>query len=342
MNAKKCYYDDYCKKFIEISHSLGRPLKTSELNAKNEYSHILPSYRWLVQNCPDKSVKSYNDFLNFLGFKPRYDIPKDYAIKAILKKQKELDRPLMYDDFRNPNGIDEIGISTILKHWGTFNKMLKELNLPLNQEDMTSKQRSVEELKQDIIKLCESIKEKEGRIEIVTLDINECEWCLSRGTYQRYFKKHLGISLTEFIKSIGFIPVKSGMGMIHRFSDGEITTSKHEFEVSTFLRFNGIHYERNVKYNTFIQGYNGHKDCDYVITTNTTKWFVEIAGILDYKKMKKENNIRKRYKKALSEKERMLKENNLNYLIIYPHEISDIGLDEILSPILADGVKKIG
>ena len=61
-----------------------------------------------------------------------------------------------------------------------------------------------------------------------------------------------------------------------------------------------------------------NKDCDYVICANNQLWYVEIAGMLDYDKVSriKNDRIREKYKKDLSDKETMLSDNKLNYKII--------------------------
>ncbi|MDD4738262.1 MAG: hypothetical protein PHF54_03340 [Candidatus Pacebacteria bacterium] len=324
-------YEYYCNLFIEKCNKLGRVLKCSELIGKNKLYLRLPNARWFIKYCPDKNVKLYKDFLNYLELKPGKYISKEYAIKAIYKKREEVNRNLMYDDFRNPDIFDGISISVINRIWGTFNNMLMDLNLPINQENMINKKRTIEELKQNIINLCNYIYKIKGIKNISKEDINNCEWCLHSGTYNSYFKKHLNMSLGDYIKSIGFIPNQSGMGMIYEFEDGEITTSQWEYICTKFFKDNGFKYERNIKYKTFILNYKGNKDCDYVFNINNIIWYVEIAGILDYTRQKSKTYVRNKYKINLEQKEKMLKDNNLNYNIIYPHELVNKSLKEVFS-----------
>jgi hypothetical protein len=189
---------------------------------------------------------------------------------------------------------------------------------------MLHRHRDLETLKSDIISLCNSIYEERGIRNISFDDINECEWCLSHLSYAKYFKEQLGMTLAQFISSIGFIPNKAGRGMVYTFDDGEITSSKWEYKVSTFLRENNISYKRNVKYKDFVSpslNYTGNKDCDYVIDLNGETLYLEVAGVIDLTKQRKENDVRIKYNKQLKEKEDMLIESGLNYRIIYPHEI---------------------
>ncbi len=341
-HLKEKTYEEFCKEFIDISDKLGRPLRVVEIT-----SYGLPTSRWYISNCPDESVANYNQFLSYLGLKPRYEISKEYTIDAILKKYEELKRPLKMSDFANPIG-DEIGISTIKNHWGNLNKMKEDLNLPITQENMMDKQKTIEVLKNDIIKMCKYIKESEGRM-IINLreDVKCYDWCSSLGTYQKIFKKELGMTLGEFIKTIGFIPTDSGRGMNYTFEDGEITTSKYEFLFSTNLRrcslVYGESYLRDVPYGDFIKEYNGRMNCDYVINYCNKITYIEIAGMLKdcqntYKNKPIKNSTKKEeYRLKLLEKERMLIENGFEYKILFPNDFNDGNNISIINELFNNG-----
>ena len=309
-------YNEYCTILIEKCNALGRTLTHTELK-----KYDLPGSRWFVVNCPNKKVKNYNDFLNYINLKPYYSVSKEYAIEAIRNKVDKLKRPLKGSDFKNPS-YNEIGLSTIVNHWGSFNNMLRDLGLPIGREYLAARHKDIEELKEDINRLCAYVYNKEGRKIIMRDDVRECSWCLSPQTYDRWFKQEINMTLGDYIEHIGYIPNKSGMGMIHKYDDGEITTSKFEFKLSNYLRKNNIKYERNVKYSLFIDNYKGNKDCDYVIKLNDKLLYVEIAGMLDETKINKnkDDKIRAKYRLHITEKEKMLKESNLNYQIIYPKD----------------------
>jgi hypothetical protein len=210
--------------------------------------------------------------------------------------------------------------------------MLADLNLTIQQIGRGTLHRDIDTLTNDIIKLCNNIYQTKGIKNISKEDVDNCEWCLDYGTYNRWFKIEYSMTFSEFISSIGFIPNKVGVGMIYEFEDGEITKSKYEYETSIYLRNQNIFYQRNIKYNTFTN-YNGHKDCDYLIIHNGIEWYVEIAGMLDYTKLSQsyEDNIRKRYKKGLNKKISLLEEKNLKYKIIYPSDFKSKSLDKIFS-----------
>jgi len=319
------YYGKYCKQFIEICR-----IENNVVSSKRFVDYGLPSADWFVRHCPDDTVNKYSDFVLHLGLKPNKRITKEHASKLIIDKYNRLERSLKYDDFRNPNGYDEIGISIVNYHWGTFNKMLTDLGMAITRESMFNKHKTIDELESDIWHLCDNIYKIENRLNISYDDIRNCGRCSSPSTYNTYFNKKLNISISDYIKSIGFIPNKEGMGMVFNFDNGEITTSKFEYQVSKYLRDKVVSYSRNVMYSEFISDYNGTKDCDYVIQQNGI-WFIEVAGMLDYTKVKKnkDDKIRTRYKLGIEEKEKMLSKSNLQYKIIYPTELYQKSLDEV-------------
>jgi len=326
-------FEEACNLFIELSNKIGRPLIYREMIGKYKIHPNLPDARWFVKNCLDKTVTGYDLFLIYLGYKPRYNITKEKATEMILNKQKQLGRKLYKKDFDNigRNNNDNISVSTIYNIWGNFNSMLNDLGMEINQENMQERHKTLEELEHDIKELCNFIYKTKGIKNISIDDINNCEWCLNYQAYSRYFRRYLDMTLGEYIKSIGFIPNESGMGMIYEFEDGEVTTSQWEYICTKFFKDNSFKYKRNVKYKSFINNYKGNKDCDYVFNINNKIWYIEIAGILDYTKQKKDTKVRIKYKKDLKNKEQLLKDNNLNYKIIYPHQLKSLPLEEVFS-----------
>lgn len=107
--SKSLKYKEYIELFKEISNKKGKPLKYAELT-NNKYG--LPSARWFISHCPNKTVHNYNDFISWLGYINKYNINKKEATRIIYHMQSKLNRPLLYDDFRNPQK-GEIGIGAI-------------------------------------------------------------------------------------------------------------------------------------------------------------------------------------------------------------------------------------
>jgi len=59
-------YDEYVEVFKSNCEELGRIITSKELT-----NHIfdLPGYQWFSKNCPDVNIKTYRDFIEYLGFK---------------------------------------------------------------------------------------------------------------------------------------------------------------------------------------------------------------------------------------------------------------------------------
>lgn len=323
-------YNKKCEEFKQFC------LENNKVPSIRELTILgFPQSKWFVTHSLDRNIKDYSDFVVSLGLKPNYNIPKETTSRLIYKKANELNRTPMYEDFCGIDVNMDIGINVIKRIWGTFNDMLIDLGFEINQENMMIKSKSIEEMKDDIRRLCRYIEETENRNVIAMSDIDSCEWCLDSQTYNKHFKEKLNLSLVEYINQLGYDTNKCGMGMVYVFKDGEKTTSIFEFDVSTYLRENNISYERNIRYDKFTN-HEGNKDCDYVINHNGKVWYVEIAGMLDYRKVSKtyDDPIRKRYKEGLNIKINLLKSNNLNFNIIYPEDLQTKPLNEVFSFLL--------
>lgn len=288
----------------------------------------IPSLKEIIKipNYPDRAdfrrlFGGFNNALIEFGYKPKHT---HYYSDEELKER--------FIDFVNKNGrvpsIKEFNNSEYPSFWcyqvrfGSWTNAVKAYGYnPIGQKE-------IEELQSDIIKLCNDIFQKENRKIITYSDINNSKDCSSTSTYVKHFKKFLGVTLRDFIKSIGFDMPYSSTGMVHEFEDGEVTVSKLEFKTSLYLRDKNIKYKRNVKYNEFIKEYFGKKDCDYVIYVNNVIWYVEVAGMYD-----ESNNslISTEYAEKLNEKIKMLESNQLNFKIIYKNDFNTNELDEIFN-----------
>ena len=319
--------EDYHSKVEQLKSVIEKEKSVPSSKKLNNYG--LPSVNWFLKRCPDETIKTYSDFIRYLNYIPNKRKTKEDLIPFILTKKHVLQRSILYNDFKEDLNAN---IGRIIRLWGTFNNMLTDLGLEINQENMVEKSRDIETMKGDIISLCNKIYKQEGRKNISKEDIDIDVDSLNSNVYNSHFKKELNMTLGDFISSIGFIPNKAGMGMIYKFEDGEISTSKYEFDVSNYFRDKQINYKRNVKYSTFIEGYIKNKDCDYVVISNNHTWYVEVAGMLKgYSANKDQDYIKKKYKEGLDEKERMLQIEKLNYKIIYPKDIEKKPIDEVFS-----------
>lgn len=292
----------------------------------NENNRV-PSLRE-IESIPDyptrqdfrKFYGSYNNAIKEFGYKP-----------ANVSKYTDEELKSEFERFIQENGrvpsITEFNNSDYPSFWCYQQRFGSWRNAVISYGYSPNNAKTIDSLKKDLVKLCNEVYEKENRKIITYEDINESEHCQSAQTYNKRFKKDLGITLREFLKELGFSMPISSSGMVHEFEDGEITVSRYEFEVSKYLRKNNIKYERNVKYNEFIKGYDGNKDCDYLINFNNKIWYVEVAGMYS----EDDGEISVDYRNRLLQKIKMLDSENLNYKILYPKDFKNKTLDKIFN-----------
>lgn len=321
-------YDEYVEKYKRLSLERNRTVSHPELRLQ-EFD--LPDARWLVKYCPDKTVKTFAEFVSWCGFVSRGIMTKEMAIKFIYKMQSMIDRPLMYDDFRG-TGCYKVPIPYITKYWKTMNKMKEELGLEIIQNSMIDKQISKEEFIEQIILLID-IAKSENRDFITTKDMDNNIDVLDSITLRKMANKYYNMPLSDYIESVGFRMGIKGHGINYDFNDGEHCTSQFEFIFSKYLRDNGFKYNkdyfRDIKYSKFINNYKGNMNCDYVIKYNNKIIYIEIAGIIEaYKTWYYEDRqicrskSKEKYRLKLKQKEQMLKDNNLIYFILFPCDLT--------------------
>lgn len=267
------------------------------------------------------------------------DYSKNEVIEIILKMQSKLNRPLIGSDFKNPT-CDTVGFNYVKKYFGTLNNMKKELGLEIVQESMYAKSPS----KQDFIEECNKIKNlitSQGRTFTTTREIDDSKQCLSYACLDKTSKKYFNISFVEYMENIGVHFSSSGSGIVNIFDDGEKTLSRFEYMFSSFLKNSGLKYNedyfRDVKYSDFIDCYDGLMNCDYVINHLGKTIYIEIAGIIEeYKTWYYSNKpithskSKEKYRQKLMEKERLLKDNNLCYFILFPCDLTIVNFEAII------------
>lgn len=329
MNNYNKSYEEYCKIFIDVSNKLGRPLTLEELDY-GDYQDILPKWGWFKENSPTP-FKKYSEFVNSLSEsinkKSTKRLTKEEATKIILKMREKLNSSLKASDFRTKTSEETININVIRRIWGSFGKMLIDLNLEHGKRHITNREiKTISELQNDIIKMCNYIKETEGR-DVIHFgdDISKFDWMQTSNTYRRRFKEELGITLADFVKSLGFKIAKDGF--MYTFEDGETVYSKYEYDTSLYLRNKKISYEKDVPYKKYIKNYKGNKKFDYVIDINGEKIFVEIAGLYYEKDNKRVNT----YVEEFNEKLKLIESTNLKFKAIYAEDFQNKSLDEIFS-----------
>lgn len=332
------YYDkyiEYLSNYLKENPTLG----LYSMFRKGGQKPFNVDIKWLLKNCPDKNVKDIESFRKYLGL-DSFELTKEECIEQIYIMSKELDRPLMYDDFRN-HEYRKVSINDIRKYWNTINKMKKELGLEIIQENMIDRSLSKENFDKQLLEICEFVKH-DCRTFITTREINKNKKWNNYWSLDRYAKSYYNKSFSLMLKENGINVGKQGSGLNFYFEDGEHTTSQYEYMFSKFLKNNGFVYNkdyfRDVKYKTFIYNYTQNMNCDYVLDINGEKVYIEIAGIIEvykiwYYKNKEITTSKSKeiYRKKLSEKEKMLKSNNLKYFILFPCDLTTENFKNIIS-----------
>jgi len=167
----------------------------------------LPAYKVYSERFGDNLA----DIIELCGFKlsedDRYiiehrcrknEINKEQAINIIYKMQKQLDVPLIYDDFRGSNTKNHISINDIIRIWGSMNNMKEELGLIINQESMIDKMKSKEEMLEDMKFFINQLNRLPS-----TKEINENKNMLNCTAYHRYFG-----GINNVFMELGYIPNK--------------------------------------------------------------------------------------------------------------------------------------
>ena len=238
--------------------------------------------------------------------------------------------------FREFNNSEYPSFWCYQNRFGSWNNAVKAYGYEI-QSDVYN----FEVLKNKLLEFCYNIKNTENRNIITVSDIENCDELPSYSCYRKHLKNN-GYSIRSFLNEYGFDIPKEGRGMNYTFEDGEKTSSQHEFNFSNYLRNNlnlqyNIDYFRDIKYKKFIKGYNKNSNCDYVINLNNKVLYIEIAGILrDYKNFYIQNIIinsksREDYRINLYNKEKLLKDNCLNYHILFPFDLNEEYLDAIFN-----------
>lgn len=319
------YVDIFKQEFIKNGYINGDNLRNNNLG--------IPTPQWLANHCPDKKVKTYNQFIEWCGFKPNVNISKEKAIELIYKMQSKLDRPICAEDFINPKE-GELGIRTIRRIWGETHIMQEELGLQITGKHADKY------TKEEIIKLLDDfldyILEKENRTIITYKDLRNYI-PLDIKTYTKY----LGCPIREYLLSKGFNMPNEGNGLNYCFKDGEKVRSQPELDFSNYIRNKlnlkyNIDYFRDVKYKTFTQC-SKNSNCDYVVDYKGRKIYIEVVGML--KPEKKEtfrtdiynSKSKEKYRRNLVEKENMFIKAGLEYYILFTCDLNDEYLSRIFN-----------
>lgn len=274
-------YTAYVERYKQVSNKLGRALLSNEL-INNQYG--LPSASWLAKNCPDESVKSYDDFVIWLGYESNKLQKDDCDVaRKLIDLENRLGRPITKTDITLKNvGFSDIVVSRI---WGSLSKCKKELGL---MKAIPAQPKSFEYYRELLDVILDNISNSTDRKFISWKDIEDKKYN-PRGTEHKTFTrsfKSAEVDIFAYIKSKGFMMNPSSFSFHYTFDDGERVVSSFEYDFSQFLKSLGYiyqdTYQRDVLYRTFVPGIKKSKaNCDYVININGVFYYIEIAGIIN-------------------------------------------------------------
>lgn len=256
----------------------------------------------------------------------------------------------MYDDFRG-HGCYSVSFSHISRYWGTMNKMKQELGLEVIQPQMIkvtqeSFDKTIQILKQYLL------DNDKNFITISEWNSLNFDGLYKFSSIARFVEENYKMSISDYLLNHGIRMGEAGEGIKNIFNDGEITTSQFEYMFSSFLRKNGLKYNidyfRDVNYSDFCNEYNGNMNCDYVIKHNDNIIYIEIAGIIrGYKSFYYENRIipssksKEKYRQKLKQKEELLCFNNCIYFILFPCDLTEENMQQVIENPTIDLRKQI-
>lgn len=316
------YVDSFKKLFVTTSKGLW----ASDLTRNG-----LPCAAWLVNNCPDTTVKNYRDFCRWCGFEPVKKIyTKDEVSDLLRKAQDQLGHRLTTDDLGN-NGTCHVSEMVIKRLFGSLNNAIEELGLIKDRPPQgPAFEYYADKLKQTLY----AIKAKTGRTTVSWRDIEndlyapEGETHTGHKAYQAAFRRE-GVDLFQFMYGLGFKMNTSRFSYCDTFPDGERVRSAMEYDVSKYLRTIGLKYNqeyfRDVKYRTFLNDVYGRIDCDYVVDIDGTKRYIEVAGIIytvddsadDWRTHQFSSERENEYRDKMVRKERLLIEAGVPFLFLF-------------------------
>lgn len=295
-------------------------IPTSLFMDKHNKEYSLPSRKTFVNKI---GAKSWKDVLLICGIdankakihsmkeKPKHD-DKDFLINLV---HEYIDKYGIVPTLENLETYYGTSLSKYFgDYFGGWNNCLKELGLSLNSVQKYTD----EELDNAFLGFVEEF----GRVPSIR-DFNNTGrpsfWC-----YQNRYG-----SWAETCIHYGFEP--NCRKPHYYMDDGERCDSRFEYDISTWLKSQGITYDRDIPYVDFTNNYNGKMNCDYRFTLdNGQVWYVEMAGFIDTDDFTKLTSREEElYFFKLKYKKKLFRENNLNYKIFHPSDLKNYTMEEL-------------
>ena len=320
-------YELFLNKFRDVCSFIGKTLTGNELN-NNKFG--LPNTGWFIKYCPDKSVKTYDDFVRWCGYSSnKLKKDADEVGIALVNLEHNLGRAIRKTDITSK----KVGFSLIVveRIWGSLNKAKEELGLlktPYN------KPKSFAYYKKCLADILHRIKEVENRTCVSWKDIENDKYLGYHINHKTYIKafRDANIDFNSYLKSIGFTMSIGGIGYSHTFDDGETVKSIFEYDFTRFLRNDlGLEhnktYFRDVRYNQFADIGKKRINCDYVIEHDNQIFYIEIAGMIynnaedNWRSTNYASKRENDYRDKMIVKEDLLIQNSKSFLFLFPRDM---------------------
>ena len=318
-------FELFKNKFIKVCNDLGRTLKQSELS-NNPYG--LPNKGWFLKNCPDKNVKTYNDFVLWCGLESnKVEKNRDFVINTLINLEEELGRPIVKDDI----SLEKTGFSMIVldRMFGGLTNAKKELGL---MKSISAKPLSFDYYKSYLDNTLQKIKNNTDRNFISWYDIENAIYNdnpVDHKTLTKAFNRNK-VDIFAYIKSKGFMMNPSNFSYHYTFDDGERIVSSMEYDFSKYLKSLGFEYKkdyyRDVLYKTFSDE-KSKMNCDYKIMIDGIPLYIEIAGIIynckddDWRTHQFSSKKENEYRDKMIKKEQRLIESGQHFLFLFKTEM---------------------
>ena len=326
-------YDNYVKRFIDICKESGKTL-TSEDLINNRYG--LPSANWLVEHCPDSTVNSYGDFIQYCGLKQRKIIwNKDAVADILLKYEKNIGRPLLRNDIKPQT----VGFSIIVLNrlYGSFGKAKKEIGL---MKTIRNQPLPFEYYKNALTTIVLNYKYQTNKKYITWKEIESGKYGDAKIKHKAFISafKREKVDLHSYIHSLGCMMNPSSFSYTYTFPDGERINSNYEYDVTVFLRKIGFSYNINYFRSILYKSFSDEKskiNCDYVLKVGSENLYIEVAGVIDnrhndWKVRNYSTNIENNYRDKMIIKENIFKNQNLHYLLLFSDDMENEKFQEII------------
>lgn len=313
-------YNLFLNKYKQISNKVGHGLTISEL--KNN-SYGLPSAGWFVKNCPDPSVKTFNEFVLWCGYKSN-ELKKDKqeVINILIDLEKKLGRPIVRYDIKE----ETVGFSMIVinRIWGNLGNCKKELGLA---KTLPFQPKPFIYYKDILDNFIDHVNvNKKG---FTTWKEIENYTNIDHKTFIKTFKDN-GNDIYKYLALNNINLNPNGYGYTTILSSGEKITSSYEYDFSMFLEANGFYYNEDYKRDVLYRNYlpldkKSRINCDYVFYN---KYFIEIAGIIsnkdrDWDTHKYAHKVNIKYQNKMLKKKKILEEYDIDYLFLFPEDFYD-------------------